>query len=246
MPLRPCLRTLPLRLRDSAAAYTPLRDARWLLSAQVASFSTSASNAHPAPAKKKQSMEGPPKKGVRALRIKKKGRKERDAKPPAPGERKALRKRIVLSNTNALEVPHLRDLGITNMTDRAIAGQVLGLPAGEGEAVESLRAVEAFKVGQGWGYFRRPACLIRSEAVELARLMEEIEGSPEEGDQRVLEGSGIKDARGQTLRKLISGERGVGKSVLMLQTMAMAFMRQWVVINLPEGASMLPSLPTKY
>jgi small subunit ribosomal protein S29 len=185
-------------------------------------------------------MEGPPKKGVRALRIKKKGKKERDAKPPAEGERKALRKRIILSNTNALEVPHLKDLSASNMTDRDVAGQVLGLPAGDGEAVDSLRAVEAFKVGQGWGYFRRPACLIRSEAVELARLMEEIEKSPGEGDAR-LEGSKVKDASGQTLRKLVCGERGVGKSVLLLQAMAMAFMRNWIVINLPEGTLESPS-----
>jgi small subunit ribosomal protein S29 len=174
-------------------------------------------------------MEGPPKKGVRALRIKKKGRKERDAKPPAPGERKALRKRIILSNTNALEVPHLKDLSANNMTDRNVAGQVLGLPAGDGEAVDSLRAVGAFKVGQGWGYFRRPACLIRSEAVDLAQLMEEIEMNQADGK--------VQGASGKTVRKLVCGERGVGKSVLVLQAMAMAFMRNWIVINLPEGAS---------
>jgi small subunit ribosomal protein S29 len=183
------------------------------------------------PAKKKVSTEGPPKKGVRALRIKKKDRVVRDAKPPAPGERKAIRKRIVLSNNNALEVAGLQDLNKQNMVDNGTKGRVLGLPD---ELVGSLRTVEAFKVGQGWGYFRRPACLIRDEAVDLGRVMEEIERTPEEKDKRV-DGSGIKDYSGQTIRKLIHGERGVGKSVLLLQTMAMAFARGWVVINFPEG-----------
>lgn len=117
------------------------------------------------------------------------------------------------------------------MTSTEIKGQVLGLP---NEIVDSLRAVEAFKVGQGWGYFRRPACLVREEAVELARVMEEIGRKPEEKDERV-EGSGVGDFTGQTLRKLVSGERGVGKSVLLLQAMAMAFSKGWVVVSLPEG-----------
>jgi small subunit ribosomal protein S29 len=230
MPPRPCFRTLPLRLRDSPSLHTPLKDLRWL--PHATSFSTSSHNAYPAPAKKKQSTEAPPRKGVRALKIKKKDRRERDAKPPAEGERKAIRKRIVLTNANALEVPNLRDLSTDNMTDMGTKGQVLGLP---GDVVDKLRAVEAFKVGQGWGYFRQPACLIRDEAVELARLMEEIGRRPGEGDKR-LEGSNVQEAGGQTLRKLVSGERGAGKSVLLLQAMSMAFLKGWVVINLPEGA----------
>lgn len=232
MPPRPCLRGLPLRVRDSTNLSASSRDARWLpMPLQSATFSTSAPYAHPMPAKKKVSTEGPPKKGVRALRIKKKDRVVRDAKPPAPGERKAVRKRIVLSNNNALEVPGLQDLDKQNMVDHGIKGRVMGLPD---ELVGSLRTVEAFKVGQGWGYFRRPACLIRDEAVQLGRLMEEIERAPDDKDERV-EGSGIKDYSGQTVRKLVHGERGVGKSVLLLQTMAMAFTRGWVVINFPEG-----------
>jgi small subunit ribosomal protein S29 len=169
------------------------------------------------PAKKKMSMSGPPKKGERALRIKKKGAPVREARPPAPGERKALRKRIILSNTNALDVPGLRDLNKESMVDEKAVGQVLGVP---GETVDSLRAVEAFKVGQGWGFFRRPACLVRKETVALGGLM---------GD------TGKFSAEGQTVRRVICGERGTGKSVLLLQAMAMAFLREWVVINFPEG-----------
>ncbi|KAF2435213.1 hypothetical protein EJ08DRAFT_730312 [Tothia fuscella] len=234
MPPRPCLRSLPLRIRDSNSIYTIPKDSRWLpATTQTSPFSTTSPNALPAPAKKKQSMEGPPKKGVRALRIKKKNFVASTAKPPAQGERKALRKRIVLSNTNAFEVPNLLDLNRENMVDTSIAGRVLGLP---GELVDTLRAVEAFKVGQGWGYFRRPATLIRGEAVELGRLMEEVEiGSRGGESDKRTEFSGVGDHTGKTVRRLVHGERGVGKSVLLLQVMAMAFTRGWIVVNFPEA-----------
>jgi len=81
--------------------------------------------------------------------------------------------------------------------------------------VDSLRAVEAFKPGQGWSFFRRPACLVRKENVELAQI--------------------IDRPGGKTTRKIICGEKGVGKSVLLLEAMAMAFMKGWIVVNIPEG-----------
>ncbi|KAE9978972.1 hypothetical protein BLS_000142 [Venturia inaequalis] len=123
MPPRPSrhLCSLSLRANDTSAIKNP----QWF---QSHSFSTSTPKALPAPAKKKTSTSGPPKKGVTILRIKKKGVQQSTAKPPAPGERKALRKRIVLSNTNALEVPGLQEMGIGTLSNEASIGAVMALP----------------------------------------------------------------------------------------------------------------------
>ncbi|KAJ9645354.1 hypothetical protein H2199_003360 [Coniosporium tulheliwenetii] len=180
----------------------------------AAPFSASASQCMPAPAKKKGvTFGGPPARGTKALRIKKTVRQS-TARPPAPGERKALRKRIVLSNTNALEVAGLRDATLDSLVDEAMVGKVVGLP---GQVVDSLRAVEAFKVHQGWGLFRRPACLVRKETVEIGRVVAEA------GEEK------------KTRRLVLCGERNSGKSVLLLQGLAGAFMRGWVVVNFPEA-----------
>jgi small subunit ribosomal protein S29 len=193
---------------------TTIRNPQWL---QSHSFSTTAPKALPAPAKKKTSTSGPPKKGVTVLKIKKKGVQQSTAKPPAPGERKALRKRIVLSNTNALDVPGLEEMGTGTLASDSSIGMVMALP---GEIVDSLRAVEAFKPGQGWSFFRRPACLVRKENVELAKI--------------------IDRPGGKTTRKIVCGEKGVGKSVFLLEAMAMAFMKGWIVLNIPEGNTLPP------
>lgn len=98
------------------------------------------------------------------------------------------------------------------MIHESSIGMVMALP---GEVVDSLRAVEAFKPGQGWPFFRRPACLVRRENVELAQI--------------------IDSHSGNTTRKIVYGEKGVGKSVFLLEAMAMAFMKGWIVLNIPEG-----------
>ncbi|QDS72906.1 hypothetical protein FKW77_007814 [Venturia effusa] len=207
MPLR-CSRHLcshTIRANDASALQKP----QWF---QSHPFSSTAPRTLPAPAKKKTSQSGPPQKGVTVLRIKKKGVQQSTAKPPAPGERRALRNRIVLSNTNALEVPGLQELGIGALASETSIGAVMALP---GNLLDNLRAVEAFKPGQGWSFFRRPACLVRKENVELCQIIESNEG--------------------KTTRKIICGEKGVGKSVFLLQTMTMAFMKGWIVLNIPEG-----------
>ncbi len=135
---------------------------------------------------------------------------------PAPGERKAIRKRIVLSNTNAFEVRGLQDWNAENWAGDELVGQMVGLP---GPVVDSLRAIDAFKPNQSWGFFRRPASLVRKETMEFARHMEELERSKKK----------------TTLRSMIIGEKGCGKSVLLLQAQAMAFLKGWVVIHIPEG-----------
>lgn len=132
------------------------------------------------------------------------------------GERAALRRRIVLSNTNALEVPGMDNWSSENLVDPELVGKVVGL---DGALLDQLRDSKAFKTTQNWSLFRRPATLIRSETLGVGQDMEEISSTQEP----------------KTVRHLISGERASGKSILMLQTMCMAYMKKWIVLNAPEG-----------
>lgn len=185
--------------------------------AQRAAFSTSTSLSVNPP-KKKAVASKPSSRQGRSLRLTKNVRAT-NARPPAVGERKALRKRVVLSNTNALEVPGLQDLSKQNLSSdrvRAVQGKVLGF---QNATVDTLRALEAFKPTQGWNLFRRPASLIRKETAHIA------------GDiQWVTEGQ-----ESRTVRKVLYGECGSGKSVLLLQALAMASLRGWFVMHIPEA-----------
>ncbi|KAI0102856.1 mitochondrial ribosomal death-associated protein 3-domain-containing protein [Nemania sp. FL0031] len=145
-------------------------------------------------------------------------------KPPLPGERKAFRKRIQLSNDNALEVPGLDVLSPENAVDPESIGKIVGIPA---EVVDQLRACEAFKSSQNWSLFRSPHMLVRKETVDLASQMT----------------SAI--ANKETLRLVVTGSRGSGKSILGLQALATGFMNNWVVINIPEGQE-LTTAATEY
>ncbi|KAG8165146.1 hypothetical protein KVR01_005421 [Diaporthe batatas] len=145
-------------------------------------------------------------------------------KTPGPGERKAWRKRIVLSNNNAIPVHGAPRLDANNMAAPDSAGKVFKIPE---ETIDQLRAIEAFKPSQTWGLFNSPHTLVRPETVELCAGMKE------------------KAAKGETLRVVISGERATGKSVVLLQAMANAFLNGWVVINIPE-AQELTTAATDY
>lgn len=68
--------------------------------------------------------------------------------------------------------------------------------------------------------FRRPGTLVRRETLELARLVEKIGDGEEEGE---------------TITKIVTGGRGTGKTVYLLQAITMAFLKSWVVITVPEG-----------
>ncbi|PKS06310.1 hypothetical protein jhhlp_007058 [Lomentospora prolificans] len=136
------------------------------------------------------------------------------AKTPAPGERKAFRKRIQLSNNNAIAVTGLGDLAPESMASDEAHGRVLGVPD---SVIDQLRAVEAFRPTQSWGFFKRPHVLVRSETVELAKMME----------------SAKKDKN--VLKLIVNGGRATGKSTLLLQAMAHGFLNKWVVINIPEA-----------
>lgn len=156
------------------------------------------------------------------VRLKKKIRQKVNI--PAVGERRAARKRIVLSNTNALEVSGMETLSLENMGQEEYNGRMLALP---GELLDQLRDSQAFKTTQNWNVFRRPATMIRSETLDIARDVEAV-------DER----------KGKNVKYLVTGERGSGKSILMLQAMSMAFMKEWVVINIPEGTiGLAPQLP---
>lgn len=178
-------------------------------------------------------------KGHKTLRIKKKDPPVKAGKPPAPGERKAWRKRVVLSNTNALEVKGMREMDgkfIEDMlvasreleiseqdamklfvpTEKGIVGTVVALTD---STVDSLRAVGAFKSNQSWELFRRPGLLIREESIKLSALLAAAE----------------KPGGDQALRLVIDGARVTGKTLMLLHGMATAFLRGWVVINIAEG-----------
>ena len=137
------------------------------------------------------------------------------SKKPAPGERKAMRKRIVLSNPNALEVKAMKELNKEALDQlEELRGQILAF---QGETVDQLRAAEAFKATQNWALFRRAGTLIRKETLQIAELIERIE----------------KEKDGE--RRVIVGERTSGKSLLALQAMTIGFLKGWTVINIPEG-----------
>ena len=110
----------------------------------------------------------------------------------------------------------MQDFTAELVVEAGLQGQVIGIP---GPLIDRLRAVEAFKPTQSWSYFRRPGTLIRKETVQYGELFNE---TSQNGETR-------------TVRRVIHGERGSGKTVLLLQAMIMAFLKDWVVINLPDG-----------
>ncbi|KAF2159043.1 hypothetical protein M409DRAFT_30462 [Zasmidium cellare ATCC 36951] len=184
---------------------------------QRAAFSTSAPLSVNPP-KKKAVVAKPSSRQGRSLRLTKNTRAS-NTRPPAVGERKALRKRVVLSNTNALEVPGLQDLSKQNLSSRtlqALEGTVVGF---NNTTVDKLRALEAFKPTQGWNLFRRPASLVRKDTTHILGDIEWVKAGQES----------------RTVRKVLYGERGSGKSVLLLQALAMASLKGWVVVHIPEA-----------
>lgn len=217
MSFQTCWRCLSRASDPGILARRPTSQHPILLPFPAAAFTTSAPQFALPPKKKSTPMKT--EKNIRGVkktftRKKDKLQKTDRARRPAIGERKALRKRIVLSNTNALEVEGLQDLTPESLVDERLRGQVLGIP---GPVVDQLRVVEGFKPSQGWPLFRRPAMLVRRETVDLGKEMEAIESEK------------------KTVRRVLVGERGSGKTIMLLQAMTMAFMKGSVVINIPEG-----------
>lgn len=135
-------------------------------------------------------------------------------KKPNPGERKAFRKRIQLSNNSALPVEGIEDLSPAALADPAISGKMVAIPD---SVVDQLRALEAFKTTQTWNLFRRPHFLVRRETVELMRMMTESVDKKE------------------ALKCVLRGRKLSGKSLTLLQAMAYGLMNEWVVLHIPEG-----------
>lgn len=156
-----------------------------------------------------------------AFRMKKKRQIDRPRPPPA-GERQALRKRIVLSNPNALEVEGMKDLSPETMVDAELCGSVVGIPM---PMLDQLRASGGFKPRQGWSIFRRPGTVMRRETLEMGKWIEGISG---EGQDKA-----------KSFKSIISGVKGSGKTVHLLQAMTMAFAKKWVVFTVPEGRLLL-------
>lgn len=110
----------------------------------------------------------------------------------------------------------MQDISAQSIVDERLRGQVLGIP---GPVVDQLRVVEAFKVGQGWMLFRKPAMLVRKETLDYGKMIEEMS----------------QESNKRSVRRVLVGERGSGKTLMLLQAMTLAFLKNWVVINIPEG-----------
>ncbi|TDZ12974.1 37S ribosomal protein S23 [Colletotrichum orbiculare MAFF 240422] len=181
--------------------------------ANAASFSTTSADAAGANVRRVTYIG----KHIRRGKINQNARKKRDnvkVKKPAPGERKAFRKRITLSNNNALAVDGLEDAAPETFASEEAKGTMVALPD---QLVDQLRALEAFKTTQCWSLFRKPHVLVREETVKLTKRL----------NTAVTER--------QTLRMILTGDKIAGKSMLLLQSMAYALLNNWVVINIPEA-----------
>ncbi|KAK4157845.1 mitochondrial ribosomal death-associated protein 3-domain-containing protein [Chaetomidium leptoderma] len=184
--------------------------------ARTAPFSTTAANARPKKEAQGKSDGGGSSRGGKKLQLGK-FKKEKVAdrgRTPLPGERKAYRKRITLSNDNAIPVPWLTDLGPADLADPRSSGKVMALPE---EVQDQLRASEAFKATQCWGMFRKPAVLVRKETTDLVNRMEDAVDKKE------------------TLRLVVTGDKVTGKSMMLLQAMTHAYLNNWIVIHVPEA-----------
>jgi small subunit ribosomal protein S29 len=150
-------------------------------------------------------------------KVKKSYKKRANVTPvrkPQPGERKAFRKRIQLSNNSALPVTGLENLDASNMTKDESAGKMFAIPD---QVVDHLRALEAFKPTQTWNLFRKPHVLQRKETVELMKKLE------------------LSAKEKKALKCVLTGSKLSGKSMAILQAMAYALLNNWVVFHIPEG-----------
>lgn len=230
---RGCSR-LPVAIAAGRSAVAPLPFPFPRVASAASAFHTSAMLAAQ-PAKKKNSRDtGPKYRQSRSVVIKRKNRPELSKRPASsvPGELRALRSRVVLSNPNALAVPGQPELApatteqeaaddtkaaarFTSFGDERLRGRVLALPL---PLLDRLRGTGAFRPNQQrWALYRRPGVLVTGDSVELARRMGELEASK------------------KVASRVVTGVKGSGKSVYLLQAMAMAMVKGWVVVTLPEG-----------
>ncbi|KAJ6784852.1 hypothetical protein PWT90_08705 [Aphanocladium album] len=139
-------------------------------------------------------------------------------KKPAPGERKAFRKRVVLSSNSALAVQGLQTLEAGVLADPQSAATVVELPDA---VVDQLRALGAFRPTQSWGLFRKPHVLVRKETVDMVARMDKAVAAKE------------------VAKIVLTGSRKSGKSTALIQAMSHALKNDWVVINIPEALDLV-------
>lgn len=208
-----------LCLRCLKRSLVPIESSLPSNAASRAAFSTS-SPIFATPPKKKTVVANKGAKQGKTLKLAKKKRVQ-TGRPPAPGERKAARKRVVLTNANALEVQGLEDLSIANVVSpealKGLDGRVMGFNE---DTIEALRALEGFKPTQGWSLFRRPASLIRRETVEMGEMIQAMR------------------AKKGVARVVLAGDKSSGKSVMQLQSMAMAHLQGCVMVHFHEARDM--------
>lgn len=142
------------------------------------------------------------------------------------GERRLLRKNIVLSNTSAPAVP-LPEMMLDICGREETEGTVFQIPD---SVLDSLKALGAFKTGQHWPYFQRPSTLVRKGSVEIGKLISWIN---EEG---------IAEGEKRYARRIMDGTRGSGRSIVLAQAMNWAVQSNWVVISIPNGMPYAPSV----
>lgn len=139
-------------------------------------------------------------------------------KKPGPGERRAFRKRIQLSNNSALPVPGLSTLNAETMALEESAGQMFAIPDA---LADQLRSLEAFKTTQTWNLFRSPHFLVREETVGLINKLQD------------------SVAKKEGLKCVLTGTKLSGKSMALLQAMSYALLNKWIVVHIPEGTSLI-------
>lgn len=180
-------------------------------------------------------MNAPKARQSRSARIKKKAREK--VRPPAVGQRKAERSRIVLSNTNALPIGDLEKLSTLvsciepegtlkegDEADKFAQSWVGKMMTFDGPVLDQLREAKAFKTTQNWNLFRAPSTLVRAETADVVATMRYVKQSI----------SGEEEGGPATVQRLVVGGKHSGKSIHLLQAMALAYENKWVVVNIPD------------
>lgn len=158
-------------LQPSLLSFPPLRLPE--PQSQNASFSTSAACFKTSLVKKKTNIpiSNLKTKGSTTLKIKKKT-PVKVSRPNEVGARRAERKKLVLANPNALEVP------LPPLTPQlAIKKDAIGaMFTFEGQMVDTLKNLGGFQLKQGWEFFFKPSTLVRDESIKLGTLIGWVNG----------------------------------------------------------------------
>lgn len=175
-----------------------------------------------APPKKKSNARdtGPKFRESRSAVIKKKPRTEADNRPlHAIGELRAKKEEIALKNQNALSVMGLKELDPNQLTQdsKNVRGRVFAIPR---KLVDGLANAKVFKKTQRWGLFNRPGFLVTDDTIRLAGLVQDMTTGK---------------SSGKSISRIITGRKGAGKTLYLLQAATLALLQKWIVISVPEG-----------